>query len=72
MDHRAMIKKVYDNLRPGGWFESQDFSFDMVAADAATEAMLPDSAIKHWQQLMFEGMKTMGRDLRVARHYGQW
>ncbi|KAK8054854.1 hypothetical protein PG993_000081 [Apiospora rasikravindrae] len=71
-DHRAMIKKVYDNLRPGGWFESQDFSFDMVAADAATEAMLPDSAIKQWQQLMFEGMKTLGRDLRVARYYGQW
>ncbi|KAK8096162.1 hypothetical protein PG999_014184 [Apiospora kogelbergensis] len=71
-DHRSVINKIYDNLRPGGWFESQDFSFDLVAADAATEAVLAGSSIRLWQQRMFEGMRTLGRDLRVARHYAQW
>lgn len=67
-----MIRKIYDNLRPGGWFESQDFSFEMVAADASAEATLPVSSIARWMQLMSEGINLLGRDLRVAKHYERW
>lgn len=71
-DHKAVFQKIYDNLRPGGWAEAQDWSYDLVAADAATEAMIPDSSVAKWQDLMDEGIKMAGRDLRVAKHYEHW
>ncbi|KAK6840877.1 hypothetical protein PG987_001737 [Apiospora arundinis] len=71
-DHRAMIRKIYENLRPGGWFESQDFNFDLVPADAATEVLLANSYLQQWNKLIVDGMKELGRDLHVATNYAQW
>ncbi|KAK7968704.1 hypothetical protein PG988_007777 [Apiospora saccharicola] len=67
-----MIRKIYDNLRPGGWFESHDFAFEMIPADAASEVTWPVSSMARWIELVCEGINLVGRDLRVVKHYERW
>jgi trans-aconitate methyltransferase len=37
-DNKAMLRKIYDNLAPGGYFELQDPSFPLKSDDGTLEA----------------------------------
>lgn len=36
-DHRAVMKKCFDNMEPGGWIEYNDASFELICTDGRLE-----------------------------------
>lgn len=68
-DPRALFRKAYDNMAPGGWFELQDLYMPILSDDGT---MTEDSAFKHWNDLFVEAVKKLGRDVGWATEYKRW
>jgi len=62
-DWKAFCHESYRILKPGGWVECQEFDLVAISDD---NSFPPDSAIVQWAQLMVEGAKMGGIDLRIA------
>lgn len=56
-DHRDVIAKVYDHLRPGGWVEYQEGGLDLWCEDTSTLG----TAVHKWTFLMKAGAIALGR-----------
>ncbi|KAG4434030.1 hypothetical protein IFR05_010484 [Cadophora sp. M221] len=67
-DNRAMVKKIFDNLKPGGYFEFQDPTFPMLSDDKT----LDGTALNEWNNLMVESMSRIGRNLKDSQNWGQY
>lgn len=55
-DHRAVIKKIYDHLAPGGWVEYQEGGLDLWCQDTTTLG----TALHKWTFLMKAGAIALG------------
>ncbi|KAI1869979.1 uncharacterized protein JN550_005569 [Neoarthrinium moseri] len=64
-NHKDVIKKAFDSLRPGGWIEYQDSSLNVDSDDNSHRR----TALHKLTYLSMAGAAAMGRDLEVARKY---
>lgn len=64
-NHLTVIKKSFDNLRPGGWIEMQDLSPELICTDGSVAG----SYLERWAELMYISGKAAGRDFYVAKRY---
>ncbi|KKY29844.1 putative methyltransferase domain-containing protein [Diaporthe ampelina] len=64
-DYRALFKKCYDNLEPGGWIELQDAVFKLMCTDGTADG----SYIERFSQLILEAGGSIGRDLDIPSKY---
>lgn len=62
-DHRAVIQKIYDHLKPGGWVEYQEGGLDLWCEDASTLG----TAVHKWSFLMKAGAIALGEYLPKKR-----
>ena len=67
-DHRTVFKKAFDNMRPGGWIELNDATFELLCTDGTVEG----TNIQKWSELMFQAAQACGRDFKVPKKYKQW
>lgn len=63
-----MIKKAYDNLRPGGWIEFNDVLFQLFCTDGTADG----THIQKWSELVLQAGDAIGRDFRAVAKYKQW
>lgn len=61
-DPRTILKSAYDNLRPGGYVEWQDYMSRFRAIDNS----LQGSALTHLDTLYTEAGRNLGRDMLVT------
>lgn len=67
-----MISKVFDNLKPGGWAEFQDYAWELIGSDEKAEAVVQSSAVLKCWQLAILGGARLGRDFQAPRKYARW
>lgn len=56
-DPKVALKRIYDNLRPGGYVEIMETLMKIEAVDGS----LDNTVIPRWHHLMLDGIKRMGR-----------
>ncbi|KAK1992847.1 S-adenosyl-L-methionine-dependent methyltransferase [Colletotrichum falcatum] len=61
-DWPTYIKRVYENLSPGGWAEFQDWSFLLSSDDGSIEG----SETLRWSHLFLEAAKVYDRESQVG------
>ncbi|KAF5505063.1 Secondary metabolism regulator LAE1 [Colletotrichum siamense] len=62
-DFPSIIRKAFDNLNPGGWFEMQDLELPMFCTDGT---ITTDSALWRWHAAVVEAARATGRPLDYA------
>ncbi|KAH8885316.1 S-adenosyl-L-methionine-dependent methyltransferase [Thozetella sp. PMI_491] len=67
-DAPGVVRNIYENLEPGGWFELQDPCLPLRCDDGT----LDGTALGEWNRLLDEGMKKFGKDLRENLSWGQY
>lgn len=67
-DAKTVLRNVYENLAPGGYFELQDPCLPMDCDDGTMEG----TALGEWNKLMDEGMLKMGKNLRDNVNWGRY
>ncbi|KAJ4995917.1 Secondary metabolism regulator LAE1 [Colletotrichum sp. SAR 10_66] len=55
-----MIRKFYDNLTPGGWFEIDDLALPLGCDDGT---LTKDSALWRWHDAVSQASEKLGRPL---------
>lgn len=68
-DFREIIAKAYQNLKPGGWMESQDL-MPTVYCDDGT--MGPNYTYAEWVQTQDKAAMNIGQPLRIANKLKRW
>ncbi|KAK7703478.1 hypothetical protein SLS64_009148 [Diaporthe eres] len=67
-DHRTVIRKSFDNMRPGGWIELMDPVFQTLCDDNT----LDGTQLQRLNRIMIEAGLAIGRDLNKPLNYKQW
>ncbi|ROW14996.1 hypothetical protein VPNG_03427 [Cytospora leucostoma] len=67
-DHRTVFRKAFENLKPGGWIELNDATFELLCTDGSIEG----TSIQKWSESMFQASEACGRDFKVPHKYKQW
>lgn len=67
-DHRTIIRKSFDNMRPGGWIELMDPVFQTLCDDNT----LDGTQLQRLNRIMIEAGLAIGRDLNKPLNYKQW
>lgn len=67
-NHFTVFQKSFDSLRPGGWLEIHDATFELLCSDGTCAG----SNIERWSTLMVQAGAAVGRDFYVPRRYKQW
>lgn len=67
-DPRVVIRKSFENLKPGGWIEWCDGTPDLRSFDGSIHGTM----IEKWTQTWIAGARALGRDMLVTRHYHAW
>lgn len=70
-DHVGVVRRIYDNLKPGGWVEYHDYDPEVFGKDDANHEALLKAPIWDWSQRVFQGAARFGRDMMIARRYKQ-
>lgn len=68
-DWPRLIKQAYQHLKPGGWFEAQEFESCVCSDDGTHEQA---SAINSWAGLLTQASKKFGKPMDVASQIEQW
>ncbi|KAK1674944.1 methyltransferase domain-containing protein [Colletotrichum godetiae] len=61
-DWPTYVKRVSQNLNPGGWAEFQDWSFMLHSDDGTLEG----TAIQRWADTFMDACKVFGRDAQIG------
>lgn len=64
-DFPALFRACYQNLRPGGWVEFQDYVVKLRAVDDS----LRGTALERWSDLVIEGVRRMGKNANACLRY---
>lgn len=67
-NHFTVLQKAFHSLKPGGWYEIHDATFELLCSDGSCTG----SNIERWSQLMDLGGAAVGRDFKVPKKYKQW
>ncbi|KAL1877974.1 hypothetical protein Daus18300_002328 [Diaporthe australafricana] len=67
-DHRTVIRKSFDSLKPGGWIELMDPVFQTLCDDNT----LQGTHLLRLNGIMIEAGMAIGRDLQKPLKYKQW
>ena len=68
-DWPAFIRRIYDHVKPGGYFESHESAVWALSDDGSLK---PNSALMEWQQaLNFAGSQS-GRELNIFHKLKGW
>lgn len=65
---KAVLQHIFDNLKPGGYFELQDPCLPMKSDDGS----LDGTALQKWNELMCDGMLRTGKDLKDNLNWGRY
>jgi SAM-dependent methyltransferase len=65
-----LYNDVYNNLKPGGWMEMQEYEA-WVKSDDDPE-LIGAPSVKQWQQLVDEASIIFGKRINVAEYQRQW
>ena len=68
-DFKAIIKRSYDYLEPGGYMESQELYNLLYCGDGT---LAEDNAFLGWIKTQDEAAMKMGRPLRIANKLKKW
>lgn len=72
-DPKAVLKKIYDHMEPGGWVEYQDTAMEITGSDTATDEYIRASSLAKWIDLVKAGLRSAtGRNPEVALLYSKW
>lgn len=64
-DYRAVIRKCFDSLKPGGWIELQDAVFKLLCTDGSADG----SHIERFSHLILQAGQSIGRDFDIPGKY---
>lgn len=68
-DWPKLLKQAYQHLKPGGWFEAQEFE-NLVWSDDGTHENA--AAINSWAELLTQSSKKFGKPMDVAPKISRW
>ncbi|KAK3401541.1 S-adenosyl-L-methionine-dependent methyltransferase [Sordaria brevicollis] len=66
--HKDVMKSAYDQLKPGGWMEWQDYYPHIQSLDNT----IAGTALERWTRMYVEGGQRLGRDMLAPRRYKEW
>ncbi|KAL7917443.1 S-adenosyl-L-methionine-dependent methyltransferase [Trichoderma austrokoningii] len=67
-DTKAVMKKAFDHMQPGGWIEFHDPEMRIIADGGSANG----TAFEECVQMVIKGARTVGRDLRKPAQYPIW
>ncbi|KAK4671769.1 Putative protein of unknown function [Podospora comata] len=65
-DNASIVKKVYDQLEPGGYFEAQDMALPIGCDDGT---FTEDSGLWIWMSWLMKAMEAMHRPFSAAQNW---
>lgn len=68
-DWPRLLKQVYAHLKPGGWFEAQEFEAWVGSDDGSDQRA---SMVIDWQMRLNGASEQFGKPMNVASSLGQW
>ncbi|KAJ5770397.1 uncharacterized protein N7511_002448 [Penicillium nucicola] len=68
-DWPRFLKQGFASLKPGGWFEVQEFDCCVRSDDGTHEQA---ESFKYWMSLLVQGSLKHGRSVSVAKSFGPW
>ncbi|KAL6886873.1 S-adenosyl-L-methionine-dependent methyltransferase [Trichoderma evansii] len=67
-DTKAVMRKAFDHMKPGGWIEFHDPEVRHTADDDSAKG----TAIEKWVEMAVKGASNVGRDLQKPARYQTW
>lgn len=68
-DWPRLLKQAFTNLKPGGWFEAQEFDLFIVSEDGTHEEA---TALATWKDLLVKASTKFGKPMDVVRRLEEW
>ncbi|KGO38135.1 hypothetical protein PEX1_073200 [Penicillium expansum] len=68
-DWPRLLKQAYQHLKPGGWFEAQEFESCVFSDDGTNERA---TATNNWTEMLTQSSKKFGKPMDVATKLAQW
>ncbi|KAJ5782596.1 hypothetical protein N7457_004370 [Penicillium paradoxum] len=68
-DWPRLLKQAYQHLKPGGWFEAQEFETLVVSDDGTHELA---TVLDDWQKLLNQASVKFGKPLNIAPRVSEW
>ncbi len=68
-DWPEFFSQAYQNLKPGGWLEMQEYETWIFSDDDTIEKA---PSVRNWCQGVDEGSIKFGKRFRTAQHHKQW
>lgn len=65
----ALVKQAYNNVKPGGWVEFQDFDVAIYAEDGSFQ---PESVTAKWLKLLLDSSRKANRDPCPGPKLQEW
>lgn len=66
--HLTIFRSAFSFLRPGGWFEMQDFAYPFPCVDSTMRG----SAFERWLDCISVGLKKLNKDFGRATRYAEY
>lgn len=63
-DWKRLVKQIFDNLKPGGWCEIQDYEATIFSNDDPNLSRAPNA--KKWVERLNYGSSQFGKELDMA------
>ncbi|KAJ5367111.1 hypothetical protein N7541_001052 [Penicillium brevicompactum] len=68
-DWHKLLRQAYQHLKPGAWFEAQEFDLWLVSDDGTHHQA---TAISTWQELLVKASVKFGKPMDVASRMEGW
>ncbi|KAJ5690522.1 hypothetical protein N7462_004914 [Penicillium macrosclerotiorum] len=68
-DWPRLLRQSFQHLKPGGWFEAQEFEAIVLSDDGTHERA---TSIMEWQTKLNQASKQFGKPMNVAPVVSQW